>query len=277
MRVSRKAPEYLTQNKQGAIPPPRSMWQRIRRIWIGAGLIFTVLFVTWTLIAIRPQGVARAALESDARVRITQTDTHITFLPAEGRRTTGLLFFAGALVDPIAYAPVMRDVAEAGYAAVLVKLPRRGALGGADGPEVLTRGVNATLALPEITRWVLAGHSRGGEVAARLAHTAAPSFVGLVLIGTSHPRDISLAGSRLPVTRIYGTRDTVADIEKLDRNRGNLPAVIRDVRIEGANHSQFAYYGFQPGDWPATISRDEQQRITIAAILDAMRAADERP
>ena len=276
MRVSRKAPVHLTQNKQGAIPPHRTLWQRIRRIWIGAGLIFTVLFVSWTLIAIRPQAIAREALVSDARVRVTQSDTHITFVPAGGHGPTALLFFAGALVDPIAYAPVMRHVAEAGYAAVLVKLPRRGAFGGADGPEVLTRGVNATMALPEIRKWVLAGHSRGGEVATRLASTAAPSFAALVLIGTSHPRDISLAGSRLAVTRIYGTRDTVADVEKLERNRVNLPAVIRDVRIEGANHSQFGYYGFQPGDWSATISRDEQQRITIAAIVDALRAADGR-
>jgi fermentation-respiration switch protein FrsA (DUF1100 family) len=276
MRVSRKAPEYLTQNKQGAIPPPRSTWQRIRRVWIGSGLIFTALFVTWTLLAVRPRSEARAALESDVRVRVTQTDTDITFVPPEHAGSTGLLFFAGALIDPVAYAPVMRDIAEAGYPAVLVKLPRRGALGGADGPEVLTRAVNATVRVPGITRWVLAGHSRGGEVAARLAYTDAPSFAGLVLIGTSHPRDIDLANSRLPVTRIYGTRDTVADVEKLDRNRVNLPAVIREVRIEGANHSQFGYYGFQPGDWPATISREEQQRITIAAILDALRAADTR-
>lgn len=276
MRVSRKASDSLTQNKQGATPPPLTIWQRIRRVWVGAGLIFTLLFVSWTLIAIRPLGEARAALQSNDRVRIAQTDTHITFVPADHQATTGLLFFAGALVDPIAYAPIMRTVAEAGYPAALVKLPRRGAFGGADGPEVLTRGVNTTMSVSEVRKWVLAGHSRGGEVASRLAQTNAPSFVGLVLIGTSHPRDISLADSRLPVTRIYGTRDTIADVEKLERNRQNLPAVIRDVRIEGGNHSQFGYYGFQPGDWQATITREEQQRMTVAAILDALRAADAR-
>jgi pimeloyl-ACP methyl ester carboxylesterase len=153
---------------------------------------------------------------------------------------------------------------------ILVGLPRRGAFGGADGAEVLNRGAAATLAAPNVRRWVLAGHSRGGEVAARLARLEAPSFVGLVLIGTSHPRDFSLAGTRLAVTRIYGTRDTVADVEKLERNRINLPASLRDVRIDGGNHSQFGSYGFQPGDWPATISRDEQQRQTLAAVLAAL-------
>ena len=104
-------------------------------------------------------------------------------------------------------------------------------------------------------------------MAARLARTAAPSLVGLVLIGTSHPRDFSLANTRLAVTRIYGTRDTVADVEKLEANRRNLPAVITDVRIDGGNHSQFGSYGFQPGDWPATISREEQHAQTLAAVL----------
>jgi pimeloyl-ACP methyl ester carboxylesterase len=276
MRVSRKAPDPLTPNKQGAMKPSRTTWQRIRRVWIATGLTATCLFVTWTLLAIRPRADARAAMVSDDVVHVTDTETHITFVSAEGTGAAGLLFFAGALVDPVAYAPIMREVAEAGYPAVLVRLPRRGAFGGADGPEVLTRGVNATLAMPEVRRWVLAGHSRGGEVAARLAHTGAPSFAGLVLVGTSHPRDLSLAQSPLPVTRVYGTRDTIADVEKLERNRPNLPAVIRDVRIDGGNHSQFGSYGFQPGDWPATISREEQQRITISAILDALRVAAAR-
>jgi hypothetical protein len=54
---------------------------------------------------------------------------------------------------------------------------------------------------------------------------------------------------------LYGTRDTVADVVKLEASRANLPAHARRVRIDGSNHSQFGYYGFQPGDWPATITR----------------------
>ena len=53
--------------------------------------------------------------------------------------------------------------------------------------------------------------------------------------------------------------------------RRNLPPDTRDIRIDGGNHSQFGYYGFQPGDWPATITRDEQQRLTLDAILSALR------
>lgn len=244
----------------------------MRRIWIATGLTLTVVFVVWNLIAYRATDEARAALATDGPVKVQARDTHWTFERTQRTFDTGLLFFAGALVDPVAYAPLARRIAEAGYPVVLVALPRRGAFGGADGAEVLNRGIGATTDLPQVARWVIAGHSRGGAVAARLALTRAPSFAGLILIGTSHPRDFSLAATLLPVTRIYGTRDTVADVEKLARTRANLPPDLHDVRIDGGNHSQFGYYGFQPGDWPATISRDEQQRITTEAILGVLQA-----
>lgn len=250
---------------------PGRVWRVVRKVWITAGLVATVVFVAWSLIAFRAGEDARQALTSTDHVRVRATETGWVFTPVVERERTGLLFFPGALVDPRAYAPLLHRVAAAGYPAILTELPRRGAFGGADGPEMLNRAVTATHAVPAATAWVVAGHSRGGEVAARLARTAPPSFVGLILIGTSHPRDFSLAATRLAVTRIYGTRDTIADVDKLDANRPNLPATITDARIEGGNHSQFGYYGFQPGDWPATINRDEQQRATLAAILEALR------
>ena len=41
---------------------------------------------------------------------------------------TALVFFPGALVEARAYAPLARAVAQAGYRATIVELPRRGAL-----------------------------------------------------------------------------------------------------------------------------------------------------
>lgn len=253
-----------------------ALWPTIRRIWITTGLVATAIFVAWSLIAFRASGPARAALQDDPSVRVEREDTRWSFLPAQRRSDVGLLFFPGGLVDPAAYAPLLRGVADAGHVAVLVPLPRRGAFRGADDAEVLNRAVSAMSNAPGMTRWVVAGHSKGGAVASRFALTGAGALGGLVLIGTSHPRDFSLAQSRIPVTRIYGTRDTVADVEKLERTRRNLPPEITDVRIDGGNHSQFGYYGFQPGDWPATISREEQQRITLDAVLDALRRASSR-
>ena len=250
----------------------RRIWPIVRRIWITAGLVFTAVFVTWSLLAYRSSSEARRALQSDERVAIAHHDGHWAFDPS-APSTTGLIFFAGALVDPVAYAPLARAIAEARYPVLLVELPRRGAFGGADGPEVFARARAAAASRPRVTRWIVAGHSRGGVVAAQIVRDGFPGLAGAVLIGTSHPRGFSIAGATVPITRVFGTRDTVADVEKLEATRGNLPASTRIVAIDGGNHSQFGYYGFQPGDWPATISREAQQAITRAALLDALAAA----
>jgi hypothetical protein len=96
---------------------------------------------------------------------------------------------------------------------------------------------------------------------------------GLVLIGTSHPRDFTLADVTAPVTKILGTRDGVAPLDKSEENRHLLPATTRWVLIEGGNHSQFGWYGFQPEDRSATINRDRQQALTIKAIVNTLESA----
>jgi hypothetical protein len=42
------------------------------------------------------------------------------------------------------------------------------------------------------------------------------------------------------------------------------------VGFEDGNHAQFGYYGSQLGDGRADISREQQQALTVAAILEAL-------
>jgi Alpha/beta hydrolase family len=186
----------------------------------------------------------------------------------------GLIFIPVALVDPVAYAPLTAAVTRGGYTTVLIEVPRRGAFGGAESPEVRARVSAAMRVLPEIQGWVVAGHSLGGRIAATLMRNPDPKFAGLALIGTSHPRDFSLTHLEVPVLQVFGTRDTVADTEKVQAALANLPLTTRSVRIDGGNHSQFGYYGFQPGDWPATISRETQQQFTVRALLDFLKSCE---
>ena len=188
------------------------------------------------------------------------------------RQSVGLLFFPGALVEAAAYAPLVRSIARAGYPAVLVEVPRRGVLGGADGRAIVERAQRSISEVPSVSRWVLAGHSRGGAVAARLARDSGLRVGGIVLVGTSHPRDFSIADLQVPVTKILGSRDAVSPLVKSEANRRLLPTSTRWIVLEGGNHSQFGLYGFQPGDHSATIDRTKQQTLTLEAILDTMKA-----
>jgi pimeloyl-ACP methyl ester carboxylesterase len=244
------------------------LWAKVRRIWIAAGVSATVVFIGWSLLAFRASHDARQALESRDGVRITHEDGHWHFRPSSPSSSVGLIFFPGALVDPVAYAPITAAVARAGHAVSLIEVPMRGAFGGAESPEVAIRMRAAMRQSPDVRRWVLAGHSRGGRIASDLMRAPDPALAGLILIGTSHPRDYSLAHLTVPVIQVYGTRDTVADADKVQRALRNLPSSTRSVRIDGGNHSQFGDYGFQPGDWPATITRKTQQTLALRAILD---------
>jgi pimeloyl-ACP methyl ester carboxylesterase len=255
------------------MPPSRlrRVLRIVHRVWITAGVLFFVGFTTWALLAYRASARAYTALETDQRVTITDRQTHWSFLPgSQDPNRAGLVFFPGAAVAPAAYAVLCRRVAEAGYPVVLVKVPRRGMFGGAEGPVPFARA-RAGMREASTRGWVVAGHSRGARIAAEMLLHDPSRIAGLILIGSSHPRGFSIAHVTVPVTRIYGTRDTVADVEKLEATRRNLPASARWVRIDGGNHSQFGHYGFQPGDWPATISREDQQAQTLAAVLDALR------
>jgi dienelactone hydrolase len=250
-----------------------TIWARVRRIWVRAGAITLVVFPVWMMIAFRATSHARAALSSNAHVTVVRGSHYWTFEPAAATARVAVLFFPGAGPDPVAYAPLLREVAAAGYPSILVEVPRRGLFGGADDPALLDRVRMARRALRTIDRWVAAGHSRGGLIAATFVRREPSTFAGLVLIGTSHPRDFSLSEVPFPVTNVYGTRDTVADVEKVLATRANLPAAARMVPIAGGNHSQFGYYGFQLGDWPATIAREDQQRQTRDALIDVLSAA----
>jgi pimeloyl-ACP methyl ester carboxylesterase len=253
----------------------RRLWLRIRQVWITLGLSATAIFVGWSAIAYRASAEARAATAPDTWVAVRHDGGIWQFTPRSPAPASppGLVFFPGALVDPVAYAPLARAVAAAGFPAYIVELPRRGAFGGADGAELGAR-LRRLLRQPSTPRrWLAAGHSRGGVVASRLAAEGLAGFAGLILIGTSHPRDVDLSAVRVPVTKIVGTRDGLASRAEVEANRRLLPAATRWVWVEGGNHSQFGWYGFQPGDRRATISGSTQRAFMIRAVLDALAGA----
>jgi pimeloyl-ACP methyl ester carboxylesterase len=121
---------------------------------------------------------------------------------------------------------------------------------------------------------VVAGHSRGAVVAARMASERRRGLAGLVLIGTTHPRDVDLSALPQPVTKVVGTRDGLARVAGVEANRAKLPAGTRWVWIEGGNHSQFGWYGFQPGDRRATIAASEQRAVTTREVIAMLARVD---
>jgi len=238
------------------------MLKWIRRIWIVAGLGF-VVFLVWNTQA---RGVSPTVFRSTSAVRVIDSGALMQFVPAQHARGAGLIFLPGGMIDPDAYAPFLRAVAESGYTAVLIRMPWRTALTEAARKTLWSRIDGVSRNAQPGRRWVLGGHSRGAALAATYAWEHGAQLAGLVLIGTTHPRVLDLSTSPIPIAKIYGTRDCVADSAKMMSNANRLPLDTRWIRIEGGNHRQFGYYGYQLGDCSATISRAAQHGLTTRAV-----------
>lgn len=248
---------------------PRPRWKTIRKIWIISGLTFAVLFNGFMILGRRATGFDKESiLASGPRVTVTETFEQIAFTPREAPHRAALLFFPGAAVDPRAYAPLCRAIAEAGYETVIVKMPFRWALFESQRRTTLDRALAVMRARPR--RWVVAGHSLGGAMAARFADEHPDRVAALVLLGTTHPTERDLSGDRFPVIKIYASNDGIAAPEKVESGRARLPAHTEWLRIEGGNHAQFGHYSNQPGDGDAAISREAQQRIIRDALVRAL-------
>jgi pimeloyl-ACP methyl ester carboxylesterase len=151
-------------------------------------------------------------------------------------------------VEAPAYARLMKDLQSSGINAFLVTMPFNLAVFDADkAQDVIDRN-------PQITTWILAGHSLGGAMAFDEFSKHPEVYAGLVLLA-AYP----LSPTDREVLIIAATNDDVLDREKLDGFNVQW--------IEGGNHAQFGDYGNQAGDGIATISEAQQRQQTVALIL----------
>ncbi|WP_348799588.1 alpha/beta hydrolase [Flavobacterium adhaerens] len=195
---------------------------------------------------------------------ITNTKDFICFTPKKGFQKNFILF-PGAMVAANAYTPLCRKIAENGYKSIIIKMPWRLPSCGYNKPKEIG------LFKDRSTKYILAGHSKGGKMAAQFVYENPKLIDQLILLGITHPRDFDLSHSIIPVLKIYGSNDGVAETNAVQQNKSKLPLSTKYVLIEGGNHSQFGYYGFQLGDNKARIDREEQQKIILDSILSFIK------
>ena len=214
-----------------------------------------------------PMEEAIEALEGTEVVEVYHEDRWVHFQPQNERgeldSRVGFMYYPGARVDYRSYAPLMQDLAREGVDGFLVEMPFSLAIFGSDrGEEIIENH-------PEIEHWIIGGHSLGGAMAARFAYNHRDMIDGLVLFAAYPASSNDLSDfENLSVLSIYADRDGFATNEDIENSREYVPGNTQWLEIEGGNHSQFGYYGFQSGDLEAEISREEQQAQIIEGILN---------
>jgi pimeloyl-ACP methyl ester carboxylesterase len=158
---------------------------------------------------------------------------------------------------------------------LIVKLPYRLAPLDSHKEAALDRARSTMAASPQVSHWVLAGHSLGGALACRAVLSDPSAFSAMVLIGTTHPKQQDLSSLPIQVTKVYASHDGVAPPDRVLANKRLLPPTTKWVEIKGGNHSQFGHYGHQLFDGTASISREAQQATTRSALLEALSEAGE--
>jgi dienelactone hydrolase len=135
-------------------------------------------------------------------------------------------------------------------------------------------GVNAAsnviAAYPNVTNWAIGGHSLGGSMAAQYIHDKPNKVEGLALWTSYPPSGADLSKSNITVVTVHGTNDGLVSSKQIDDSLKQLPPNTVRVEIDGGNHAQFGWYGPQSGDNSATISREQQQNITVNATVQLL-------
>jgi len=249
-----------------------------RRIIVAVPLLVLSLLLVLALAYARPfvaTPTATAALRSENGVRLSDRLGWYELIPVRKypdgddiRPTTGFVFVPGARVDSRAYAHVLRPLAEAGYLVVVLKEPFGFAILDPDhGTKVLDLH-------PEISHWVVGGHSLGGAVAAALADDD-DQVEGLLLFA-SYPAD-PIIRNDLKVVSISGTADGLVTPADIEASRAKLPPDTYFLVINGAAHSTFGDYGDQPGDGIPTSERSIAQSEISKAALTLLAAVAPPP
>ena len=241
--------------------------RRRNKIIIGVLLVVTIIlvgFVVWAETPPTPMPEAYEALHGDSAVTVT-TGKWLVFEPVSPGKSIGFIIYPGGRVDPRSYAPIAHAIASEGYLTVIAPMPLNLAVFGVNAAGDITNSY------PQIRSWGIGGHSLGGTMAAQFAYENPSKIKGLVLWAAYPTSGNDLSKHNLIVTTIHGSNDGLVSSRQIQDSLKLLPPNASRVEIVGGNHAQFGWYGEQPGDNAAGITRELQQYQILSATLQLLQ------
>jgi hypothetical protein len=240
----------------------------IKRILVSILGLLVLIVIGFSIWAYTPAKPMQTALDSvkSAEVLSIGSGSALVFQPLGDNTITGLIFYPGGRVDYRAYAPMAETLAKNGFLVIIPKMPFNLAVFGYNQAEKYIQDY------PTVENWVIGGHSLGGSMAAHYVFENQQADYGLLLMASYPAQSDDLQEYTGTVYSTYATLDGLATVEDIQNSRSLLPVSTTFIEIVGGNHAQFAWYGKQPGDNQAEISREEQQDQMIKAITTMLNS-----
>lgn len=171
------------------------------------------------------------------------------------------IFYPGGFVDERAYAILLEGLRNEGVRVFLVSMPIKLAITNSNAADKIYNDYPSSLP------WYIGGHSLGGASASIFLKNNKEWIDGFIMLA-AYPADSSdLSSYDFKVLSIYGDKDLVLDLDKLESTKSLLPDDTIFHIITGGNHAYFGNYGEQKGDGVALIAREDQQLLTIEMIM----------
>ncbi|MEJ5257370.1 MAG: alpha/beta hydrolase [Fervidobacterium sp.] len=219
------------------------------------------VFITWAYSPMKALPEVSEYLKSSNMVDVL-VDKHIYFIPKTDAPEVGVIIYPGGHVENRAYTPIGYRLAEKGIIAVVLEAPMNFAIFDTEAAS------DVIMKFPDI-KWYVAGHSLGGVAASEFVYKYKDDVAGLILMASYPAKDVSKLD--LKVLSIYASEDGLATPQKIKEKKPLHPSITKYVLIDGGNHSQFGYYGFQKGDKQAKITKEEQMSIIVKSIIDFIK------
>jgi dienelactone hydrolase len=200
---------------------------------------------------------AEEALKSEANLTVKKEEWLTSFEPTSSADLS-YIFYPGGKVESKAYAPFCHALAAKGNPTNLVTMPYNLAFFN------LSAATGIIDAHPNVTSWVLVGHSLGGAMAGAYAAQHSYRLTGIVFLASYPPADLSK--TNLKSLSIYGSEDGVMNRSRYQAAYSLFPLNYQELIIPGGNHASFGIYGEQDGDGKATITATEQIDLSVEKI-----------
>lgn len=230
-------------------------------------IIGALIFYLWT------QQIYKGTNELESLVpaeSVNKEGDLLLFIPKK-KSETGIILYPGAKVDPMAYRYLGSELSKNDYFVVIPKMKLNMAIFESK------KATDIMKKYPEITSWVIGGHSLGGVAAASYVYSEPEEVIGLLLLASYPSNNIDFSEGTLPTLSIYAEKDKVTTSKVIMDNQSLLSTNAILHEIVGGNHAGFGMYGEQKDDGEATISPlDQQNRIVYQIVrwLDKVTGKD---